>query len=297
VPVSRTMLLAIALLLAAAGLFVLGPGGAVLRRGAPGASGAPATEVIRVSLPVAGRAGSAPPARRKPLPEGMVLEKGRGFTLAYSGGRRLAFEGELMVLLQREQENLAVHLGITPDRDIEVLILTPDLGDPATRPDPTVNGIYDGRIRLYLGEGRPDPDALGATVRHELLHAFLFQVSGDAPAWLHEGLAMKEGERFSPERISDYRFRLMQAMAEGWWVPPLSLQETLMGIRPEDRPMAYAVSLLFVDFLERKYGPSFIPRLLAAMREGKSLEESAREVTGASPAEWERSFAGEMGKG
>jgi hypothetical protein len=295
--VNRATALAILLLLAAAGSYVLRPGVAGRGVAAPGSPAPAPAEISREEGTLNGHLGTAAADGDGASNEGMVLEKGRGFTLVYSGSRRLAFEVELMVLLQREREDLAVQLGIAPGRDLEVLILTPDLGARAVRPDPAVGAIYDGRIRLYLGEGKPDPATLVATVRHELLHAFLFQVSREAPAWLHEGLAQKEGERVSPERIADYRFRLMQAMASGWWVSPLSLKETLMGLRPEDRPMAYAVSLLFVDYLERRYGPSFVPRLLAAMREGKTLEESAREVTGASPAEWERSFAGEMGKG
>jgi len=228
--------------------------------------------------------------------EGMVFELGAGFTLVYSGGKRLDFEGELMALLQRERDELGVIIGVAPPRELTVLILTPDLGERGKSADPEVSGIYDGRIRLFLGEGKPDPAAFSATVRHELVHALLFQVDQGLPVWLHEGLAQKLGERITEEETARIRARVMQAMGSGWWVPPLRLGDSLVSLPPEERARAYAQSLLFVDFLQRRYGAGVVPRLLAALGARQGIDAAGREATGASPAEWERQFAREMGR-
>ncbi len=265
--------------------------------GSDGAAGRRGTEITgRVGEPsrvlAPGRQAAAGDSRWQE----MVVEKGPGFTLFYSGRKRLEFEGELLALLQRERDDLSLVLGVRPRRDLEVIILTPDLGEKGERPDPSVGAIYDGRIRLFLGEGRPDPRRLQATVRHELIHALLFQVSLDLPAWLQEGLAQKLGERVTDEMMVSYRTALMQETDKGWWVPPLSLKGSIIGLHREDRARAYALCLLFVDFLDRRYGGKWLPRLLAALEEGKSLEEASREVTGASPDEWETAFEHEMGR-
>lgn len=63
-------------------------------------------------------------------------------------------------------------------------------------------GIYDGKIRVYLGI----PDAMGHIIVHELTHAAIDELSrGQAPRWVHEGLAQvmeEEYTRESPQPLS-----------------------------------------------------------------------------------------------
>jgi hypothetical protein len=236
-------------------------------------------------------------SRRAREAEGMVFEEGRGFTLFYSGRKKLEFSGELMAILEKEVDDISLALGVRPARALDILVLTPDLGAKGDRPDSAVGAIYDGRIRLYLGEERSDPARLRATIRHELVHALLFAVSLDMPAWLQEGLAQRYGERIGDEQIVAYRNAFLQAEAdEGWWVSPLTIRRSIIDLPRLDRSRAYALCLLFVDFLDRRYGRSWAPRLLAAVGEGKTLAQAGIEATGSAPAAWEQEFAREMGR-
>ncbi len=227
--------------------------------------------------------------------EGMTAERGAGVTLSWASGRRLAFEGTLLRILQSERDDLQVELGVSFRKELEVLLLTPELGERAAAPDPSVGALYDGRIRLFLRDPPPPEEELARTIRHELVHALLFEISPSLPVWLHEALAQDRGERVSRERREEMRQGLRALAAGGWWQDPLALGPSLMELQGEERARAYALSLLFLDHMTRDQGELLVPRLLRALSEGVPLEEAFRSLTGRTPAEWEVSFRREMG--
>lgn len=212
--------------------------------------------------------------------KGMVFEKGDRFRLLYSGNRRLEYEGEITSILQVHMDALTAVLGIFPESPVDVLILTDDLGIRANPLNPHMEGLYDGQIRLYMGDGIDDMDKFIVTVRHELIHALLHEAGGILPGWVHEGLAQKIGEDPSPERIEMVRKYVIDAVSKGYVVNMSALDMTFIDMEAEERSRAYATSLLFMDWLVQNYGENFIPRFISEISSGNSSENALEAVTG-----------------
>jgi hypothetical protein len=222
--------------------------------------------------------------------EGMVSEEGDRFRLMYSGMRKLEYEGEIIGILQTEMDALTAALGVFPEDPVDVLIMTGDLGERSDPLDPLVQGLYDGQIRLYVGDGIDDRENLVTTVRHEMVHALLHEVSTKLPGWVHEGLAQKVGEDPSPREISSARRYVAQALKKGYNVNMGSLDASFLTMEKEDRARAYATSLLFMEFLVDRFGDSFIPRFVSEIAVGQDSFRAVETVSGTSFERLQASF-------
>lgn len=212
--------------------------------------------------------------------KGMVSEEGDRFRLLYSGERRLEFEGEVIALLQAQMDALTAALGVFPEDTVDVLILTEDLGDRADRMDPFMEGLYDGQIRLYMGDGIQDREKLVLTVRHEMVHALLHDAAGILPGWVQEGLAQKVGEDPPEEKLQAARGYVVEALKQGYDLNLGSLDNTFIGLETEERSRAYATSLLFIDWLVKNYGDNFIPKFVSEISSGTNSYAAVKNVTG-----------------
>ena len=224
------------------------------------------------------------------LVEGMTAEKGDRFRLLYSGERKLEFEGEIIAVLQTEMDALTVSLGVFPEDPVDVLILTEDLGERSEAFLPFVEGLYDGQIRLFVGDGIRDRERFIRTVRHEMVHALLHHLSGDIPGWVHEGLAQKIGEEPSKERISKVREYIRASISRGYGVNLESLGPSFIEFEEGERSRAYAVSLLFMDWIEKRFGQGVIPRFISEVSTGTDAAAASVKVTGVPFEKIEQSF-------
>ncbi len=222
--------------------------------------------------------------------EGMVTEEGDNFRLLYSGQRKLEYEGAILTLLQVEMDSLTAALGIFPSEPVDVLILTEELGARADPLDPFLEGLYDGQIRLYVGEGIEDEEKLALTVRHEMVHALLHRAAGNLPSWVQEGLAQKVGEEPSREHLKAVRSYMLREMSKGYVVDLDSLDRSFITMDTEHRTRAYAVSLLFMDHLERNYSRNFIPLFVSELMDGTAPVEAIESLTGRNIRELEDSL-------
>jgi tetratricopeptide (TPR) repeat protein len=226
--------------------------------------------------------------------EGMVIEEGDNFRLLYSGQRKLEYEGQILALLQVEMDSLTVALGIFPSEPVDVLILTEELGSRADPFDPFLEGLYDGQIRLYVGEGIEDEEKLALTVRHEMVHALLHRAVGNLPSWVQEGLAQKVGEEPSPEHLQEVRSYMFREISKGYVVDLASLDRSFITMDAERRTRAYAVSLLFMDYLEHNYSRNFIPLLVSELTDGTAPVKAIESLTGKSFHQLQQSFIREL---
>ncbi|MFV1957006.1 MAG: tetratricopeptide repeat protein, partial [bacterium] len=211
---------------------------------------------------------------------GMVSEQGRNFRLLYSGERKLEFEGELLAVLQEQMDNLTALLGVFPRDPIEVLIMTEDLGEKGSSPDPYLTGIYDGRIRLYPGEELYDTRVFVNTVRHEMIHALLHRAGGRIPAWFQEGVAQRLGEEYTSKEMAQVRLYVKSLVDDGWFRSLGDLDGTFIKMYHKERVKAYAVSLLFVDFLMMKYSETLIPLVISELQSGQYFSVAIANATG-----------------
>jgi len=226
--------------------------------------------------------------------QGMSFEKGDRFRLLYSDEKRLEYGGEILSILQTQLDSLTAALGIFPEKTIDVLLLTEDLGARADPQNPFLEGLYDGQIRLYVSDGIDDRQKLILTVRHEMVHALLHQAAGKLPGWVQEGLAQKVGEEPDADHIGTLKRYIAREIKEGYKVELSIMGSSFIDLGIESRTRAYATSLLFMDYLSRMHGNSFIPRFIAELMSGVSPGEALRALTGYSLTQLQMSFTTDL---
>ncbi len=229
--------------------------------------------------------------------EGLVSEEGQYFRILYSGDRQLEFGGELLVHLQAQMDSLTAAMGYFPKGTIDVLIMTEDLGERAEPMDPLLQGLYDGKIRLYLKGNSPEGDVFIKTVRHEMVHAILHRAGGVLPGWFQEGLAQKIGGTPTTEQSAAMRNYLVRRLNTGQTVGVAGLQGSFVNLPNEERTAAYAASYTFVDFLVQMYGENLIPVLVTELEGGQSLEQLLKSLTGKDLISLETDFVQDLKRG
>ncbi|MGD8353087.1 MAG: hypothetical protein PVJ01_02890, partial [Pseudomonadota bacterium] len=222
---------------------------------------------------------------------GMSAETGDRFRLLYSDEKRLEYSGEILSILQTQLDSLTAALGIFPEKPIDVLLLTSDLGSRADPLDPFLEGLYDGQIRLYAGDGISDREKFIGTVRHEMVHALLHQATAGLPGWVHEGLAQIAGDKPDEKQLEKLKRYLASRIRDGYRIDLGTMGDSFINLDSESRARAYTSSLLFMDYLNSAYGTAFIPRFVSEITAGKSPEEALKDLTGRSFTELQQSFS------
>lgn len=125
--------------------------------------------------------------------------------------------------------------------------------------------VFPARTTSY-----PD-DGLEELLHHEIAHILIDRAAGGArvPRWLHEGVATTVGAAWSPEDRARVAFEVMV----GGETSLAELDRAFAGTPAEAR-RAYALSGAFVRETVQRHGPAAIARLLARLREGRTIETS-----------------------
>ena len=160
--------------------------------------------------------------------------------------------------LEEAYQAVALRLGLSPTDRILVLVL--DRHRYLGHAPEWSGALYDGRIRLSVGDYEAERRRLQQTLRHEYTHAALHRLGPPLPTWVHEGLAqMVEGK--------DAEFARRQLRGRGEELPDLV---TLAGDWTlwTDRgrvQLAYDYALSLCVFVGEEYGPTAYRLLLEAL--------------------------------
>jgi tetratricopeptide (TPR) repeat protein len=143
-------------------------------------------------------------------------------------------------------------------------------------------GFYEGKITLpFAGIDHFSPPVV-TILSHELLHAMLAQAThGQAPHWFQEGLAQRiEMKSYSPNAFNMYTDDKLLALT--------LLDAVLRGSPdPEMIEQAYIESQTTIRYVEAKYGPTGVTKLIAAFRDGATTEDAIQRLSGGSLAKFD----------
>lgn len=211
---------------------------------------------------------------KKLLERSLVLER-PPFKIYYSPARKPHFVQEIADYLISERQRLATWIPPrgTP-KTIEVLLLDPD--DFFNSYGFFVLGLYDGRVRVPLGQLRSINPFAASLLTHELSHALITEASEDrAPRWFQEGLAqLVEPGQYTANPIPTLK-------GSGKWVNLTLIEEVLAGMNsPELAQLGYEEALWASVYLHDQRGQKVFGELMAAWRQGAGEEEALRRVTG-----------------
>lgn len=131
--------------------------------------------------------------------------------------------------------------------------------------------------------GYPDKD-LETVLYHEVAHVLVARAAGrrPVPRWFNEGVAMVAARDSGPGGwdLGD-QGRLLWATIrrDGSQIAKLDRR---FAEGPHGAARAYSLSAAFVRYLQDRFGPRTIARILEQQRQGRSFETAFRQATGAS---------------
>ncbi|HEY3216999.1 MAG TPA: hypothetical protein VGK93_10955 [Candidatus Eisenbacteria bacterium] len=208
-----------------------------------------------------------------------------------------ASEPSLLALAKRAPailSGLEAHLGCRPAAPYRMILIPPGPSTDreiflleATAP-PWAAGFFlpgprIGAIRIAQASRYPY-GTLESVLAHEASHALLADAAaGRLPRWFEEGVATREGRRWSLEDALVFSSVLLTTD-----LPSLDELEGAFQASESEARMAYAGSFAFVTWASRRYGEAFVRNVVRGARQrsfaaawqaasGARLEESERQ--------------------
>jgi hypothetical protein len=181
---------------------------------------------------------------------GLEEKRAGRFNLMFEGPEERQLADRVHRTLESAYWQIGRRLNAYPGDAIQVLLYTEQHFRDITRSPTWSAGVYDGRIRIAVGDALRSPEALDRVVVHELAHAMVQQLAPvGVPAWLHEGLAVHfEGgdERWFDETLN----------TPARLVPLSSLVQGFGRLDEEAALLAYAESAAAAAALINRLGPN-----------------------------------------
>lgn len=172
---------------------------------------------------------------------------------------------------------------------IRAVLYTREGFDRVTGIGPWAGGVYDGTIRVPVGDLRRELARVRTVLRHELLHAFV-QVKGgpQVPAWLNEGLAQWLEQDTPAARAAEVE-RARARLAGHALFDLDTLAGSLASWEDEDAiARAYAQALALVGWIGDRYQNNDVQsvgvlfEMVAACGEGEPVSETFERRIGLS---------------
>jgi tetratricopeptide (TPR) repeat protein len=199
----------------------------------------------------------------------------RHFQLRSNGASSPALAREVLRTLEAHFREIEAALNYTPPEPIAVILYTDQAFVDVTRAPAWAGAINDGRIRIPVQGLESVTSELSATLKHELVHSFVYQKTREhCPVWLNEGIA----QYLEGKRIGEQAAALVQLYDAGRSIPLAQLEGYWTNLNPQAAAFAYAWSLAAVEYLLETYGMRDIERLLERLPAAASPEEALRSV-------------------
>lgn len=210
------------------------------------------------------------------------------FLMSYDGSRSDVMKYgylQLESMLETAYEDLGVAFNHYPvghgDPKIRVVLYKRDEFTEITGVGHWAGGVFDGVVRVPLGDFDRQRSQLERVLRHEVVHAFLRSMGGkQVPAWLNEGLAQWH-EESSPLARSANLERARSKLRGQELFALADLQGTLATWSEEEAiARGYAQSLAFVDFIAQWYGEPVLLDMVRGCLDKKDSAEVFRSRIG-----------------
>ncbi|MEP6832792.1 MAG: tetratricopeptide repeat protein [Gemmatimonas sp.] len=138
----------------------------------------------------------------------------------------------------------------------------------------------------------------GATAWHELAHTFTLGSSANrVPRWLSEGLSVAEERRARASWGFDETLDFFDAYANGKLRPVSQLNEGFLRPRfDQETILSYNLASLVCEMIETQFGPTAIPAVLKAYKDGLETPEVFLKVLKLTPDSLDKRFDSYMKK-
>ena len=203
--------------------------------------------------------------------DGLTKNLSLFFDFYYRGEKQSKFKNaraRIAILLDQATLHTLRYFFMKPrpgDR-VQVHFYDTDDYQSSLKPDSWSGGLFDGKIRIPLGDYNQNPARLKTIVFHEYAHAVIYRTAPNCPIWMNEGVA----QALSGEKIAEVESRLRGH--RGSFFPADRMKTSFRGLSPEQARLAYDMSYSMVEQLRRQKGFIGITKFLRELGGGGDFE-------------------------
>jgi hypothetical protein len=231
--------------------------------------------------------------REREVEAGYWRDESRHFTIKYRGPRELEIRRVVLNGLEEAYDRLGRELDVAVEEKIGVILYPETVFREVTQVHAWAQAIFDGRIRIPVGDLPGRTRGLDRLLAHELAHALIHQLSkGRAPLWLHEGLAQQFEGGGDEARLSALR-RIAQGEP-----PALDAIDSLIRSPEEERAhRGYVLAWSGVRYLLERRGMGGVREVLRRLGRGESWDAAFQAVYGQPFREFTQEWAARLARG
>jgi tetratricopeptide (TPR) repeat protein len=188
------------------------------------------------------------------------------FTIQFDGEKADDILDAVLDSLNSAYKEVGFKFNYYIEGKIPVVIYTGPQFQRASNSPRWVAALYDGKIRLPIGDLRYSQERLDSLVSHEFTHCLIYHLSsGKCPAWLNEGFAQMMENRVTDENSEN---NIRMAAQKGLLIKLDYLQNSFINFKDNRLIiMAYDQSYLLTKYLVDKFGMYTFRNIFEQMRE------------------------------
>ncbi|MHC5070982.1 MAG: hypothetical protein ACYTGO_10920 [Planctomycetota bacterium] len=198
------------------------------------------------------------------------------FRVQYQAGKDAGVERNINLVfgyLEKVRAELSRQLEARPAKIITVVVYTQEQYQEVRSFHTWARAYYDGKIRIAVRPNTSMQQNMRGDLRHELTHAFLFELFPKAPMWVHEGYAQLIEGRSQALATSRFASGAWQLLPQELFLDGFTRSKDLKVVE-----RGYAQSLMAMGFLQRAGSPRQFRSFLRLVGQGFSSDDALRKV-------------------
>ncbi len=199
------------------------------------------------------------------------------FDIRFEGKRDPDLVWDIIDTLEDARRKVKSDFGFFTDKKVTVIIYTTEQFKQVTQKLDWALGLYDGKVRLRVGDVLGGQQGPRRVIYHEYGHAVLHILyPKNIPVWLHEGFAqLAEPERSLNQQDKNLLNEILKKEE------PFRLNQTDSLFSSADYKKTrsgYLMSKLFLKYLIDRYGKYKFKKLLEKLNSGIVLEKAIYDI-------------------
>ena len=208
--------------------------------------------------------------------KGFVTRTKGNFRVQYQAGKKTGVERSINTvfgILEQARRELYLELLARPTKLVTVVVYTNDQYRRVRSTHTWAGAYFDGKIRVAVTPGTALQGNLRRDLRHELTHAFLYEIAPKAPLWVHEGYAQMVEGRSVAKVTAKFRDRRQKMLEKEVFLNTFAQSKHIAVVQ-----RGYEQSLMAVGYLHRIGSKRQFRAFLSLVGRGVDSDAALKQV-------------------